>query len=252
MVFWGIKKKKKVPDELPDLISDDIEKNSKEVNDYLKESEKKKDFFEEDHSKDREHSNKEEKSSTQDISQKKEEGTKPVVKEEKKENNRSSKEIISRLIKNIKDDENKKALEQEENSKKQVVDKSFFDELQKNLAEEIGDLDNLEDWFEKKFMPRDILSDMREYWEKQKTESILELLGQNFQEKIEGKISKLQDLEKDWQTTYFELIEKEEEIKNHEAELKEFLKEFVDVCKHKKKSLESREKGDKKNEEKEN
>jgi hypothetical protein len=245
MVFWGIKKKKKVPDELPDLISDDIEKNSKEVNNYLKESEKKKDFFEEDHSK------KEEKPLEKEISQKKEEEKKfDAKKEESRENNRSSKEIISRLIKNIKDDEDKRALE-EENSKKPVMNKSFFDELQKNLSEEIGDLDNLENWFEKKFMPRDILSDMREYWEKQKTESVLELLGKNFQEKIESKISKLQDLEKDWQTTYFELIEKEEEIKNQEAELKEFLKEFVDLCKNKKKSLNSGKKEEKKNEEKE-
>ena len=37
---------------------------------------------------------------------------------------------------------------------------------------------------------------------------------------------------------YWELIEKEEEIKENEAELKEILKELVDVCKDKKKSLE--------------
>lgn len=226
MVFWGIKKKKNVPDELPDLISDDIEKNSKEVNNYLKENENKKEFVEEKP----EEEKKENKTEEKKVDDKE---------ESRKENARSSKEIISRLIKNIKDDEDKRN-EKEENEKKfEVKDKSFFDELQKNLSEEISDLSDLENWYEKKFLPRDILSDMREYWEKQKTESILDLLGKNFQEKIDAKISKLQELEKDWQSTYFELIEKEEEIKNHEAELKEFLKEFVQVCKNKKKSLES-------------
>ncbi len=107
------------------------------------------------------------------------------------------------------------------------------------MTEEIGDLSDLENWYEKKFLPRDILSDMKNYWEKQKTESILDLLGKNFQEKISVKISKLQELEKDWQSTYFELIEKEEEIKDYESELKDLLKEFVGVCKNKKKNLES-------------
>jgi hypothetical protein len=35
------KKKKQAPDELPDLISDDIEKNSEEVHKFLKDNEKK-------------------------------------------------------------------------------------------------------------------------------------------------------------------------------------------------------------------
>ena len=225
MVFWGIKKKKNIPDELPDLISDDIEKNSKEVNSFLKEEEKKTE----------DKPVKEDKKEERVVEEKKEEDKKQEV----QENTRSSKEIISRLIKNIKEDEDKRVEESENEKKFAVRDKSFFDELQQNLNEEISDLSELENWYEKKFLPRDILSDMRSYWEKQKTESILDLLGKNFQEKIASKISKLQELEKDWQSTYFELIEKEEEIKNHEAELKDFLKEFVQICKNKKKSLES-------------
>jgi hypothetical protein len=224
MVFWGIKKKNSVPDELPDLISDDIEKNSKEVNNFLKENEKKEEV-------------------TTKVEVKKEE---PIIENKKVEDNtRSSKEIISRLIKNIKEDEDKRTVQAENEKKFTVNDKSFFDELQKNLNKEIGDLSDLENWYEKKFLPRDILSDMRNYWEKQKTESILDLLGKNFQEKIAVKISKLQNLEKEWQSTYFELIEKEEEIKAHEAELKETLREFVEVCKNKKKNLESNDLGNK-------
>ncbi len=242
MVFWGIKKKKTVPDELPDLISDDIEKSSKEVNDYLKENEGKRETV--DKKVEEKPVEKKEKEEDKESEEKKE--------ADKKENARSSKEIISRLIRNIKDDEDKR-VEREENEKKSEEiggDRSFFDELQKNLTEEIDDLSNLEDWYEKKFLPRDILSDMRSYWENKKTESILELLGKNFQEKIGEKISKLQGLEKDWQSTYFELIEKEEEIKTHEAELKDLLKEFVDICKNKKKSLESNKGREPNNEEK--
>ena len=222
MVFWGIKKKKSAPDELPDLISDDIEKNSHEVNNFLKENEKKK----------------EETPMKIASENKQKEEIKP---EEKKEEDkgRASKEIISRLIKNIKEEEDKQNENTENKKKFEVKNKSFFEELQENLTEEIGDLSDLENWYEKKFLPRDILSDMKNYWEKQKTESILDLLGKNFQEKISVKISKLQELEKDWQSTYFELIEKEEEIKDYESELKDLLKEFVGVCKNKKKNLES-------------
>src|SRR3989339_399146 len=112
-------------------------------------------------------------------------------------------------------------------------EKSFFSDLQENLSSEMNDLDQLEDWYNKKFLPRDVVSDMRGYWEKQKTNSIIKVLGKNFQEKISVKINHLQSLEKEWQNIYFDLIEKEEEIKDEEKELKELLAEFVKICKKK-------------------
>src|SRR3989339_417396 len=112
-------------------------------------------------------------------------------------------------------------------------EKSFFSDLQENLSSEMNDLDQLENWYTKKFLPRDVVSDMRGYWEKQKTNSIIKVLGKNFQEKISVKVNHLQSLEKEWQNIYFDLIEKEEEIKDEEKELKELLAEFVKICKKK-------------------
>ena len=112
-------------------------------------------------------------------------------------------------------------------------EKSFFSDLQENLSSEMNDLDQLENWYTKKFLPRDVVTDMRGYWEKQKTNSIIKVLGKNFQEKISVKVNHLQSLEKEWQNIYFDLIEKEEEIKDEEKELKELLAEFVKICKKK-------------------
>ena len=44
----------------------------------------------------------------------------------------------------------------------------------------------------------------------------------------------MQELEKEWQERYFDLIEKEEEIRDVEKELKKILGEFVEVCKKRK------------------
>jgi len=111
------------------------------------------------------------------------------------------------------------------------MDEGFFTELQGNLLKEIDDLNKLEKWYNNKFLPGDVVTDMRSYWENKKTGSILKILGKNFQEKISGRISSLQQLEKEWQDIYFSLVEKENEIKDQEKELKEMLKEFIEVCK---------------------
>jgi hypothetical protein len=47
----------------------------------------------------------------------------------------------------------------------------------------------------------------------------------------------LQGLEKEWQDIYFDLIEKEEEIKDKEKELKKMLKEFIELCKKRKRKI---------------
>jgi hypothetical protein len=100
----------------------------------------------------------------------------------------------------------------------------------------LDDLSQVEDLYKNNFSNRDMLSDMKEYWEDKKTDSLLEIVGEKYKERIAHKIERLQGLEKVWQSIYFELIEKEEEIKEGEAELKEILREFVEVCKSKKKS----------------
>lgn len=207
MAFLGIGKKKRVvPDELPDLISDEIEKESnKELGSFLKEEEAKKES---------------------EVTPKEKVG-------ESSKNTREAinrrKEVIDRLI---------KGTEKEEPIRDSHYDKSFFNDLQDNLTKEISDLDNLEDYYNKKFSSGSVLDDMKSYWKKQKTASVLDSMSQGFQEKISEKTAKLQKLEREWQKVYFELIEKEEEIKDEEKELKETLKEFVKVCKHRKNSLE--------------
>lgn len=111
----------------------------------------------------------------------------------------------------------------------------FFNKLQEDINNEISNLNQLEKWYSNKFLPQDIVSDMRNYWEKQKSVSAISIMGRNFKEKITEKTEKLQQLEREWQATYFQLIEKEEEIRKEEQELKGILAEFVELCKSRKK-----------------
>ena len=136
---------------------------------------------------------------------------------------RKNKEIVSE--EKIKETSSQKKLE---------IKESFFDELQDNLLKEVDDLTKLEKWYKNKFLPGDVANEMRGYWENKKTDSIIKILGKNFQEKISGKISSLQNLEKEWQEIYFRLIEKEEKIKDKERELKKLLNEFIELCKKRK------------------
>ena len=119
-------------------------------------------------------------------------------------------------------------------SDKLEVEESFFTELQNNILKEIEDLNKLERWYNNKFLPADVVSEMRRYWESKKINPIIKIMQNGFREKIEEKIDSLQRLEKEWQEIYFNLIEKEEEIKDEERELKKILKEFIELCKRKK------------------
>jgi hypothetical protein len=111
----------------------------------------------------------------------------------------------------------------------------FFNKMQEDIHNEIANLNQLENWYKNKFLPQDVVSDMRNYWENQKSDSVIKVIGRNFKEKITEKTEKLQQLERDWQETYFQLIEKEEEIRKEEQELKKILSEFVELCKARKK-----------------
>lgn len=111
----------------------------------------------------------------------------------------------------------------------------FFNKLQEDISVEISNLNKLENWYNNKFLPQDVVTDMRNYWEKQKSSNPMSVIGRNFQEKIKEKTVKLQALEREWQAVYFQLVEKEEELRKEEHELKKVLAEFVDLCKARKK-----------------
>lgn len=232
----GLFNKKKVPSELPDLALDDFEKGDKEVHDYLKKEESKNPA-----------------SQTQPVasapaeaaSSPKETGS--IQKEASPKIAPATTTSPAPVAKEVKVSETPaetkpvetKPSEPAPAPKPEVVkntspdEKSFFGNLQNNLNEEINDFTQFEEWYKDKFEKRDVIKDMKEYWEGQKTESIIKILGKSFQEKISVKISKLQELEKNWQKIYFDLIGKEEEIKEQELELKDLLSEFVKLCKTK-------------------
>jgi hypothetical protein len=112
-----------------------------------------------------------------------------------------------------------------------VDHKSFFDNILNDINGEIRDLGKLEDWYEKKFLPQDVVSNMRSYWEDNKADIIIKSFGSEYKQKINDRIKHLQELEADWREIYFKLIKKEEDMKKEEKMLKEILSEFVELCK---------------------
>ncbi|MDA3836628.1 MAG: hypothetical protein PF542_03320 [Nanoarchaeota archaeon] len=213
MTFFGIGKKKTVaPSELPDLISDEIEKESgEELHSFLNEQEK---VVVE--------------PKVSESLDKKE----MIVKAKPIRDNKTNSQIVEKLVRNIE--------ETEERPTKKVmpsIRKSFFSDLQKDISKEISDMNELDKWYDNRFSSSDVLDDMKTYWNKQKKQDVLEVLGQDFQKRINEKISKLQEVEKKWQSIYFDLVEVEEEIKDEEKGLKDLLKDFAKICKHKKKNL---------------
>ncbi len=110
-------------------------------------------------------------------------------------------------------------------------EKGFFKDLIKNIMNEVENLDKLDSWYRNKFFPEDIVSQMREYWEKQSPEVILKSIGSDIKAKLMEKIDRLHQLEKEWQTIYFNLLAKEEEIRKEERELKESLSEIINLFK---------------------
>jgi len=114
--------------------------------------------------------------------------------------------------------------------------KSFFDELLHNVNHELKDLNSLENWYKRQFLPKSFIEEMKDHWEKEKAEIVISKLGKNFKLEVLGKIKNMQQLEKEWQNLYFELMQKEEQMKEQEKELKETLAEFIRLCKRGNKS----------------
>ncbi|MEM4330600.1 MAG: hypothetical protein QW273_01165 [Candidatus Pacearchaeota archaeon] len=164
------------------------------------------------------------------INQLKEELKQEEIKE-KKEESIKNKESNS-LVLNKETSESKKE-ESNKNNSNENLEKSFFNQLLNDINEEINTFENLEKWYEERFSSQDIVDSMKGFWKNQKSDLVLRSLGQNLKEKIKEKIKRLQALEAEWQNIYFNLIEKEEEMRNEEKELKKIISEFIEIGKKK-------------------
>jgi hypothetical protein len=125
----------------------------------------------------------------------------------------------------------------EENVLKEIVstenEEGFFKDLMKNITSEIKDIEKLDKLYKGKVHGEDMVHKMREYWEKQKPELALRNVNNEIVGKLKDKTEKLHALEKEWQEIYINLIEKEEQMRSDEKELKAMLAEFIDVYKKK-------------------
>lgn len=232
MALFGFLKKKGVPGELPDLAMDEIEDRLKDA-DSFKNPQNDSDNGQKDSKQGGIPQPPQTTQSVKSDSKGKNSPTPAQAGNTQAGDSGATNESMSEEDQDA--EEIKKALD--ESNEGDSNNKSFFDELQKNISEEIADPDKIGDWYENKFSSKDILAEMRNYWERKKINSMMQVLGKNFKERINEKTSKLQGLEKDWQEIYFQLIEKEEEIREEEAELKEDLSEFVELCRKRKKSI---------------
>ncbi|MFH1290167.1 MAG: hypothetical protein ABIH92_02045 [Nanoarchaeota archaeon] len=110
-------------------------------------------------------------------------------------------------------------------------EEGYFRNLVKTVTEETDDLDKLSSWYKNKFLPGDMVFQMREYWQKQQPELLLKNISGELKNKLMGKTEKLHSLEKEWQEVYFTLLAKEDEIRKEEKDLKDSLAEFIGLLK---------------------
>jgi len=124
----------------------------------------------------------------------------------------------------------------ESNDKKKTIsisdERGYFKELIKNVVEGTNDLDKRDSWYKNKFLPGDIVFQMREYWEKQQSEILLKNVSGDLKIRLVEKTDKLHQLEKEWQEVYFHLLTKEEAIRKEEKDLKDLLSEFINLFKN--------------------
>ena len=122
----------------------------------------------------------------------------------------------------------------------------YFKELVKSVVEGSENIDKLDSWYKEKFMPQDIVFQMREYWQKQQPQILLKNIRGDLKNSMVEKTDKLHKLEQDWQQIYFDLIAKEEEIRKEERELKGVVSEFITAFKESKERFDAKEKFEKK------
>lgn len=201
-------KKKDVPSELPDLISDEFTGQLKKELDSIKEF-----------SESRE--NAQVKLSASQNSN----TIKPAFSSPKQSVKSSSADLVNSSSSEFSQLKKFPSLEGDE--------PSYFKELIKGVMDESGsgDLKKLDSWCKNKSGSGDIVGQMKSYWDKQAPEKILSTFGGETKEKLLAQVEKLHGLEKDWQTSYLTLMECEEKIRDEEKQLKEALTQFIDLYK---------------------
>jgi trichohyalin len=215
MALSKIFKKTSAPDELPDLAIDELKKDLKK--DYSEKEEKKS----------------EEKKEEAPKQEKAEEITPKEEPEEEKENQDKTKEEDKEKIPSETEDKKDKKPEEKSTEEKVNLEKSFFNPLLDELKKENFDPAKINSWYQQKFSEKGAIEEMKEYWEKQKDEFITETIEKEFKERINEKMNHLQKLESEWQEIYISLIQKEEEMKKEEKNIKKIIKEFSEVFKKK-------------------
>jgi hypothetical protein len=118
-----------------------------------------------------------------------------------------------------------------ENGNDKPAVRSYFSHLLKNIEQENGNLTEAEKFFKQGFLSMDMLGEMKNYWESQKSNVLFTTTERGLRQKLLNKIGMLQSLEGEWQETHVHLIDKEEQIRVEEIELKNMLADFRDLCK---------------------
>lgn len=241
-----LKKNKEVPEELPDLISDEIEKEGKGKEGAAKsaEGEKKSEGEKKEtgatagetkpaeNPKPTENAKPEEKKAGGEAKPEVKPSTKPAEPATEKKEPAEQAQVKPESAKEN-PGESKSGVEDLKSTLE--ADKSFFAELEDEISKdmEVED-DSFEDLLESKFSSENILDQMKNYWGGKREISSVDLAIGKLKPKILKQVTALKNLEKEWQAIYFKLIEKEEDIREQESVLKEDLGEFTDLCKQKK------------------
>jgi hypothetical protein len=199
-------KKSSAPEELPDLAIDELK------------NELKKDFSVKEETK---------------TEEKKVEVPKPEEEKKKEEIPEQIKEEKSETPPEVQEVKKDKKPEEKRNEDKINLEKSFFNPILNELKKENFDPSKIDGWYQKKFSEKSAVEEMKEYWEKQKDEFITESVEKEFKLRINERMIYLQKLEGEWQEIYINLIQKEEEMKKEEENIKKIIKDFSEVLKKK-------------------
>lgn len=210
MALSKIFKKNSAPEELPDLAIDELKKEIRNAIDGKKEPEEETEKLVEE-TKTEENEKVEEDNSENKETESEEKPTEQIAQEEPEERiveEEPEREIVV---------ENKK------------IDKSFFNPMITELKKENFDPAKINKWYNENFSRKSAVEGMKDYWEKKKEDFIIETVEKEFRSRINERISHLQELEMAWQEIYIKLLEKEEEMKKEETNIKKLIKDFSEV-----------------------
>jgi hypothetical protein len=211
MALSKIFKKTNAPDELPDLAIDELKKDLK-----------------------KDYSDKEEiKNEVKRVEDSKLEEEKPEEKEVQKEEENGEKTPEENKSSEAENNKKENKIEEKTDEGKINLEKSFFNPILAELKKDNFDPSKINSWYQKRFSEKGAIEEMKEYWENQKDEFITESLEKEFRARINERMTCLQKLESEWQQIYIDLVEKEEEMKKEEKNIKQIIKDFSQVFKKK-------------------